>query len=102
VANDTQYLCPCGLNSEDEKHLQTLALNAFNAIGCCGYGRVDVMQDAQGKFYALEVNTLPGMTDHSLVPMAAAAKGISFEQLAIEILKTARNESVHTSIGEPA
>jgi D-alanine-D-alanine ligase len=102
VANDTQYLCPCGLSNEDEKKLQELALNAFNAVGCAGYGRVDVMQSEQGIFYALEVNTLPGMTDHSLVPMAAQAVGISFEQLTIEILKTARNESTHTLVGESA
>lgn len=100
VANDTQYLCPCGLNNEDEKKLQRLALNAFNAVGCSGYGRVDVMQDEQGVFYALEVNTLPGMTDHSLVPMAAKAAGISFEQLTLQILKTARNESMRTLVGE--
>jgi D-alanine-D-alanine ligase len=102
LANDTQYLCPCGLSPQDEKHLQTLALQAFNAIGCYGYGRVDVMQDALGKFYALEVNTLPGMTDHSLVPMAAKADGISFEELTIEILKTARNESQSKKMGESA
>lgn len=102
VANDTQYLCPCGLNNEDEKKLQRLALNAFNAVGCSGYGRVDVMQDEQGVFYALEVNTLPGMTDHSLVPMAAQAAGISFEQLTLQILKTARNESMRTLVGESA
>lgn len=100
VANDTQYLCPCGLSEEDESRLKALALQAFNAVGCHGYGRVDVMQDAHGKFYALEVNTLPGMTDHSLVPMAAKAEGISFEQLTLEILKTARTESKTQHVGE--
>lgn len=100
VANDTQYLCPCELSSEDEKKLQTLALTAFNAVGCFGYGRVDVMQDKQGVFYALEVNTLPGMTDHSLVPMAAKVAGISFEALVLQILKTAHNESTPKSIGK--
>lgn len=102
MANDTQYLCPCGLEPADEKRLQALALNAFNAVGCSGYGRVDVMQDQQGVFYALEVNTLPGMTDHSLVPMAAKVAGISFEELTLRILKTARNDSAHRSLGEPA
>lgn len=93
VASDTQYLCPCGLSTVDEERLQDLAMRAFNAIGCSGYGRVDVMQDAQGCFYALEVNTLPGMTDHSLVPMAALAEGISFEKLTGLILQTAHNEN---------
>lgn len=102
MAHDTQYLCPCGLQPEDEKRLQMLALNAFNAVGCSGYGRVDVMQNQQGVFYALEVNTLPGMTDHSLVPMAAKVAGISFEQLTLQILETARNESTHRPLGEPA
>jgi D-alanine-D-alanine ligase len=90
------------LQPEDEKRLQMLALNAFNAVGCSGYGRVDVMQNQQGVFYALEVNTLPGMTDHSLVPMAAKVAGISFEQLTLQILETARNESTHRPLGEPA
>jgi len=101
LANDTQYLCPCGLQPEAEKRLQALALTAFNAVGCRAYGRVDVMQDAQGVFYALEVNTLPGMTDHSLVPMAAHATGVSFEQLAVAIVKTARNENTHQSVSVP-
>lgn len=88
-ANTTRYLCPCGLNAEQEKALQALALEAFNQIGCRGWGRVDVMQDEQGKFYLLEVNTVPGMTDHSLVPMAAKAAGRDFPQLVAEILLAA-------------
>lgn len=86
VSNDTRYLCPCGLSSEKEKELQRLALSAFNAIGCSGWGRVDVMSDKAGKFYLLEVNTVPGMTDHSLVPKSAAAKGIGFDELVMQIL----------------
>ena len=69
--------------------MQVLALEAFNQIGCRGWGRVDVMQDEQGRFYLLEVNTVPGMTDHSLVPMAAKAAGRDFPQLVAEILLAA-------------
>lgn len=84
--NDTEYLCPCGLSAEREEALQTLALAAFNAVGCRGWGRVDVMMDAQGVFRLLEVNTVPGMTDHSLVPMAAHAIGMTFADLVLAIL----------------
>ena len=85
-ANDTQYLCPCGLSEEDEQALQALALRAFDMVGATGWGRIDAMRDEQGKFWLLEVNTVPGMTDHSLVPMAAKAAGLSFEQLVLTIL----------------
>ena len=85
-ANDTQYLCPCGLPPEQETQLKALSLRAFEAVGCKGWGRVDVMQDEQGNFYLLEVNTVPGMTDHSLVPMAAKATGLSFGDLVLAIL----------------
>lgn len=86
IASDTRYLCPCGLSAEKEAELQALALAAFNSVGCRGWGRVDVMQDAAGKFYLLEVNTVPGMTSHSLVPMAAQAAGLDFNQLVATIL----------------
>ncbi len=86
ISNDTRYLCPCGLSAEKEAELQALALAAFNSVGCRGWGRVDVMQDAAGKFYLLEVNTVPGMTSHSLVPMAAKAAGLDFAQLVAVIL----------------
>lgn len=85
-ASDTQYLCPCGLPTEQEEQLKALSLRAFEAVGCKGWGRVDVMQDEQGNFYLLEVNTVPGMTDHSLVPMAAKATGLSFGDLVLAIL----------------
>ncbi|HNA22860.1 MAG TPA: D-alanine--D-alanine ligase, partial [Agitococcus sp.] len=85
-ANDTQYLCPCGLSDEDEQALQALALRAFDMVGATGWGRIDAMRDEQGNFWLLEVNTVPGMTDHSLVPMAAKAAGLSFEQLVLTIL----------------
>ena len=87
IAEDTRYLCPCGLSPEKESELQQLALAAFNSVGCKGWGRVDVMQDQQGTFYLLEVNTVPGMTSHSLVPMAAKAAGLSFAELVGTILR---------------
>ncbi len=86
ISNSTRYLCPCGLPVEKENELKQLAELAFAAVGCRGWGRVDVMQDQQGKFYLLEVNTVPGMTDHSLVPMAAKAAGMSFDQLVLTVL----------------
>lgn len=85
-SNTTEYLCPCGLEPDDEKALQTLCMKAFNVLGCQGWGRVDVMRDQQGKFWLLEVNTSPGMTDHSLVPMAANAAGLEFDDLLLDIL----------------
>src|SRR5258705_1711066 len=87
--NDTKYHCPCGLEPAEEESLKALALQAFRLIGCSGWGRVDLMRDSQGRPWLLEVNTIPGMTDHSLVPMAARAKGIPFEQLVMRILETA-------------
>jgi len=80
-SHSTEYLIPCGLTTEQESRLQELSVQAFNAVGCQTWGRVDAMMDAQGRFWLLEVNTVPGMTDHSLVPMAAKAAGQSFEQL---------------------
>ena len=92
-SSTTQYLCPCGLSAADEQALQQLALRAFQAVGCEGWGRVDVMRHRDGSFYLLEVNTVPGMTDHSLVPMAAKAAGMDFNTLVYEILqaKTVNN-----------
>ena len=87
--NDTKYHCPCGLPAKKEEELKALALRAFHAVGCSGWGRIDIMLDAKKKPWLLEVNTIPGMTDHSLVPMAARAKGISFENLCLRILETA-------------
>lgn len=87
LADDTNYICPCGLDAEKDQELRQLALNAFNALGCRGWGRVDVMADSNGGFYLLEVNTVPGMTSHSLVPMAARAEGLSFEQLVALVLR---------------
>ena len=86
--NDTKYSCPSGLSVEAEKHLANLALATFNAVGAEGWGRVDFMMDKAGKPYLLEVNLVPGMTDHSLVPMAARAVDINFEQLVWQVLET--------------
>ena len=88
-SESTQYHCPCGLDGTEERELADLALNAFAVLGGRGWGRVDVMRDTDGHFQLLEVNTIPGMTDHSLVPMAAAAAGIGFEELTGRILLTA-------------
>jgi len=87
-SNDTRYHCPCGLNKEDEQVLQNLALKAFDAVGGEGWGRIDIMRDEQGKAWLIEVNTAPGMTDHSLVPMAARANGMSFQALVVKVLAT--------------
>jgi D-alanine-D-alanine ligase len=88
-ADDTRYICPCGLSSGQEQALQERALAAFRLLGCSGWGRVDLMLAEDGVPYLLEVNTIPGMTDHSLVPMAARARGISFEELVVRILELA-------------
>ncbi len=84
-SDSTQYLLPSGLSESDEKRIKTLALDAFEALDCRGWGRIDVMQDGQGNFWLLEANTIPGMTDHSLVPMAARAAGMSFPELVVRI-----------------
>ncbi len=86
LANDTQYRIPCGLDASKEEELKALSARACEAVGSQGWARVDVMQDERGQFWLLEVNTVPGMTDHSLVPMAAAAAGLDFQQLVLAIL----------------
>jgi D-alanine-D-alanine ligase len=87
--NDTQYHCPSGLSAAAEAELQTAALAAFQVTDCVGWGRVDFMRDAvTGKFYFIEINTTPGMTDHSLVPMAARQAGMDFEELVWRVLET--------------
>ncbi len=87
--DDTKYHCPSGLPSEKEVALQALALKAFRVVGCSGWGRVDLMLNRQGRAFLLEVNTVPGMTDHSLVPKAARAVGMSYEDLCLRILEAA-------------
>ncbi len=86
-ATDTRYLCPCGLDQAQEAELQRLALRAFQVLGCHGWGRVDFMVDGEGRPWLIEVNTVPGMTDHSLVPMAARQAGLSFDDLVWRILE---------------
>jgi D-alanine-D-alanine ligase len=86
LADDTRYQVPCGLPVEQEAELRALTARACEAIGTRGWARADVMQDAEGRFWLLEVNTVPGMTDHSLVPMAAQAAGLDFNQLVLSIL----------------
>lgn len=95
VADDTQYHCPCGLSNESESQLQRLAMSAFRTIGASGWGRVDIMTDEDERPYIIELNTVPGMTDHSLVPMAARAMGIEFDELVYRILmQTLNNNAV--------
>jgi D-alanine-D-alanine ligase len=86
--DDTRYFCPSGLAAPVEAHLARLALAAFEACGAEGWGRADFMMDGAGRPLLLEINTIPGMTDHSLVPMAARTAGISFEQLVCRVLET--------------
>jgi len=86
LRNDTRYLCPSGLSQEKEVEMQRLALKSFALIGGSGWGRVDFLMDEANRPYLLEINTVPGMTDHSLVPMAARQAGMSFEQLVLNIL----------------
>ncbi|SIT69334.1 D-alanine--D-alanine ligase [Burkholderia sp. b13] len=86
VADDTQYLIPCGLSDADEQRLTALARRAFEVLACVGWGRADFMLDSDGNPYFLEVNTAPGMTDHSLPPKAARAVGISYSELLVNVL----------------
>lgn len=93
--NDVQYGIPCGLTEAEEKKLQDLCLRAFQAVGASGWGRIDAMQDEQGNFWLLEVNTVPGMTSHSLVPKAAQAVGYSFDALCVAILQQTLTAVAH-------
>ena len=103
LRNDTHYGIPSGLSDLEEKELQVLALRAFDAVGATGWGRIDAMQDTDGRFWLLEVNTVPGMTDHSLVPMAAKAVGYSFADLCVTILGQTLNTAVeNTSVATTA
>ena len=87
--DDTAYRCPCGLPEARELDIRAQALEAFRVLGCRGWGRVDFLMDEAGNAYMLEVNTSPGMTDHSLVPMAARVAGISYEALVLRVLSLA-------------
>ncbi|SMB88369.1 D-alanine--D-alanine ligase [Pasteurella testudinis DSM 23072] len=87
ISDETQYFCPSGLSDGREQELKNLVKLAYDSVGCRGWSRVDVMTDAEGRFNLVEVNTTPGMTSHSLFPMAAKVKGYSFEQLVVKILE---------------
>ena len=87
ISDNTQYFCPAGLTPEREQELELLVKRAYDAVGCRGWSRIDVMCDSQGNFRLVEVNTNPGMTSHSLFPKSAATVGISFEQLVVKILE---------------
>ena len=89
LSDETKYFCPAGLEDEEEAKLQSLVLKAWQVLGCRGRGRIDAMKDSDGQFYLLEANTSPGMTSHSLVPMAARQAGLSFSQLVVRILNLA-------------
>ncbi|MFO7189495.1 MAG: D-alanine--D-alanine ligase [Pseudomonadota bacterium] len=93
LADDTRYIIPCGLPAEEEAAIRREVLRAFETLGCSGWGRVDLMLDHDGRPYFLEVNTAPGMTDHSLVPMAARHAGISYEDLCLRVLSLASTKS---------
>ncbi len=90
--DSTRYICPCGLSVARETALQELACKAFNTLGAAGWGRVDIMVDEQGDAWLIEVNTVPGMTSHSLVPMSAKEAGMSFDELVLKILDTSFGE----------
>ncbi|GAB3286777.1 D-alanine--D-alanine ligase [Parahaliea aestuarii] len=87
LSDDTRYHCPSGLSDADEAEVAAIALAAFRSLGCAVWGRVDLMRDADGRFYVLEVNTIPGMTSHSLVPMAARVAGLDIQALVKRILE---------------
>ena len=93
VSDETRYLCPCGLSAEEEAELAALSVRAFNALGCSVWGRVDLMRSAAGEFMVLEVNTVPGMTSHSLVPMAAQAAGMDIPALLARIVELSLEEA---------
>ncbi len=92
-ADSTEYHCPSGLAPAEEARLQALALAAFGVLGASGWGRVDILTDATGTAFVIEANTVPGMTDHSLVPMAARAGGMAFDELVVRILETSLDGS---------
>ena len=87
LVDTTQFICPCDLSAEKQEELKDLALEAYQALGCRHFGRADFMMDREGNFWLLEMNTIPGLTSHSLVPKAAAATGITFPDLMCKVLE---------------
>ncbi len=92
LSDETRYHCPSGLTAREEAEIAALSLRAFRSLGCSVWGRVDVMRDSAGRFFVLEVNTVPGMTSHSLVPMAAAAAGLTIPALVLRIVQLSLQE----------
>jgi D-alanine-D-alanine ligase len=91
--DDTKYFCPSGIQAELEDEIRNVALKSFRVLGCRGWGRADVMLRPNGAYYFLEMNTSPGMTGHSLVPIAAKAAGLNYADLCVKILQDARLDS---------
>lgn len=94
LSDTTQYIVPCGLDRDTEQSIQEMSLNAAKTLGVSGWGRADFLLDEKGKPWFIEVNTIPGLTDHSLVPMAAQAAGINFDELVCKILETSFDADV--------
>ncbi len=88
ISDETQYFVPSGLTQEQEEYLGDITVKTYQAIGCSGWGRADFVQDNQGHFWILEMNTIPGLTDHSLVPMGVKALGLTFDDLTLAILES--------------
>lgn len=102
IGSETQYFCPSGLDSAFEDQVQALCVKAYQVLGCSGWGRADVLVDMQGKPWLLEMNTSPGMTDHSLVPMSARATGLEYDQLVLQIAATASLKNTARKFGGTA
>ena len=94
IADTTRYICPSGLDADEEKVAAEVGLKAFNVLDGYGWGRIDFMRDDAGTMWVIELNTVPGMTDHSLVPMAARAMGVTFQELVLSILATSLEPEV--------
>lgn len=100
IGNETQYFCPSGLDDALENRVKDLCVKAYQVLGCAGWGRADVLVDAQGTPWLLELNTSPGMTDHSLVPMSARASGVDYDQLVLKIAASARLKASGQNLGD--
>jgi len=100
IGNETKYYCPSGLDQGFEAQVQALCVKAYQVLGCAGWGRADVLVDQDGKPWLLEMNTSPGMTDHSLVPMSARASGVEYDQLVLNIAASARLKASGLNMGE--